>query len=340
MTREDWKVFLDFADKHLGKPGRQASAKKQKHLLLVGQGSDGHPPRTHEYMAGLRVLRELLEPAGVKTTIVRADQKWPEGAELLERFDGVVLFLAEGAKWLGQDPKRVVALKRVQANGGGVVVLHWAMGAREAGPVKEFVDVFGGCHGGPDRKYKVLQTKARVARHEATRGIEDFKVKDEFYYRLKFAPSGDKSKALVPLLRVKIDDEEHTVAWAYRPARGGRAFGFSGLHFHANWKLPQYRRLVAQGVLWAVGLEVPEKGLDVAIDEKVLKLPRIRRGEATWARHFPRLALGCLACWRRSRTNPTTMQCAWCWPTGWRSTATRPTALAPSSSACNVPGHG
>jgi type 1 glutamine amidotransferase len=276
MTREDWKVFLDFADKHLGKPHREASARPRKKLLLVGGGPDGHPPRTHEYMAGLRVLAALLKPVDeVEVTTVRAVGKWPEGPELMERSDGVVLFLAEGAKWLSQDAKRARALVRLQARGGGLTVLHWAMGTRQAEPVKAFVDLFGGCHGGPDRKYKVLQTTARIAgKHEVTRGLADFKVKDEFYYRLKLAPSGGESKATVePLLRVKIDDEEHTVAWVYRPARGGRAFGFSGLHYHANWKLPEYRRLVAQGVLWTLGLSVPEKGLDVAIDEKVLKLP-------------------------------------------------------------------
>ncbi len=276
MTREDWKVFLDFADRHLGKPGKKSSARARsgKKLLLVGQGADGHPPQTHEYMAGLRVLKALLEGAGgVEVTTVRAHGKWEEGPELIERSDGVVLFLAEGAAWLGRDARRAAALRRLQARGGGLVTLHWAMGAREAAPVKDFVDLFGGCHGGPDRKYKVLRTTARVAgKHEATRGLADFEVKDEFYYRLKFPPSAAKG-TLEPLLKVKIDGEEHTVAWAYRPARGGRAFGFSGLHFHDNWKLPQYRRLVAQGVLWSLGLGVPEAGLDVTVDDRVLALP-------------------------------------------------------------------
>jgi type 1 glutamine amidotransferase len=275
MTRGDWKVFLDFADKHLGKPATTASAKGRKKLLLVGQGPDGHPPRTHEYMAGLRVLAALLKPVReLEVTTVRADGKWAEGPELIDRSDGVVLFLAEGAKWVGQDAKRLAALKGLQARGGGLATLHWAMGAREAGPVRDYVDLFGGCHGGPDRKYKVLQTTARPGKHEATSGLADFKVKDEFYYRLKFAPAGDGAKGVLePLLRVKIDEEEYTVAWAYRPLRGGRAFGFSGLHYHDNWKRPEYRRLVAQGVLWSLGLPVPEKGLDVTIDEKVLQLP-------------------------------------------------------------------
>jgi type 1 glutamine amidotransferase len=250
---------------------RKAPAPPKK-LLLIGGGPDGHPPRTHEYLAGLRVLATLLRPLDtVETTIVRADREWTDGPQLLERFDGVVLFLSEGAKWVAQDPKRGAALRRLQARGGGLVTLHWAMGTREAGPIKEFVDIFGGCHGGPDRKYKEVATTARITAHEATRGIADFPVTDEFYYQLK-VPSG-KRAAWVALVKVAIDGEEHAVAWAYRPARGGRAFGFSGLHFHDNWKLPQYRRLIAQGVLWSLGREVPEKGLNVAIEERVLKLP-------------------------------------------------------------------
>ena len=50
-------------------PARKAPSKK---LLLIGQGPDGHPARTHEYLAGLRVLTALLEPLGtVETTTVR-----------------------------------------------------------------------------------------------------------------------------------------------------------------------------------------------------------------------------------------------------------------------------
>jgi hypothetical protein len=62
------------------------------------------------------------------------------------------------------------------------------------------------------------------------------------------------------------------VAWAWERPDGGRSFGFSGLHYHDNWKLPEYRRLVVQGILWSMKLPVPGKGADVEIDEKLLKL--------------------------------------------------------------------
>ena len=36
--------------------GVTAAESRPKRLLIVGQGSDGHPPTTHEFMPGARVL--------------------------------------------------------------------------------------------------------------------------------------------------------------------------------------------------------------------------------------------------------------------------------------------
>jgi type 1 glutamine amidotransferase len=58
-----------------------------------------------------------------------------------------------------------------------------------------------------------------------------------------------------------IDGEAHTVAWALEREGGGRSFGFSGLHFHENWQLPEYRRLVTQAVLWTLDLPIPKDGI-------------------------------------------------------------------------------
>jgi type 1 glutamine amidotransferase len=246
-------------------------AEAPKKLLLVAQGPDGHPPKTHEYVAGLKVLEKCLkEVQGVEVISVRADEPWKDGPELLERADGVVLFLAEGARWMQNDVKRLEALNKLAARGGGVVVLHWAMGAKDAKYIDAFQKIAGGCHGGPDRKYKELETEGLIsdAKHPIAAGIKDFRVKDEFYYQLKFV----KDDKLKPLVQVKIDGALETVAWAWERPDGGRSFGFSGLHFHSNWALPEYRRLVAQGVVWTLKLPIPKDGLPVAVTEDDLKL--------------------------------------------------------------------
>jgi type 1 glutamine amidotransferase len=185
---------------------------------------------------------------------------------LLEKADGAVLFLSEGAAWLSRDKDRLKAFQDLAKRKGGLVVLHWAMGTKEAANIKPFVDLFGGCHGGPDRKYKVVQGEALVVdrMHPLCRGVGHFKVRDEFYYQLKLQKSNAE---LLPMLQVEIDGKLETVAWAWERPDAGRSFGFSGLHFHENWQLPEYRRLVAQAVLWTNRVAIPKDGLPVNLGD-------------------------------------------------------------------------
>jgi hypothetical protein len=249
-----------------------ALADGPKRLLLLGQGPDGHPAAAHEYVSGLRILHKCLEKVpNLEVKQVLADEPWREGPELLDKADGVVLYLAEGAKWIQNDQRRHEALKKLAARGGAIVALHWAIGTREANYIGGFVKLVGGCHGGPDRKYKILQADAVVAdtKHPIATGVKDFGVRDEFYYQLTFVqPEG----TVKPVLKVNIDGKAETVAWAWERPGGGRSFGFSGLHFHDNWRLTEYRRLVAQAVLWSLDLPIPEKGLPVPITDKDLQL--------------------------------------------------------------------
>jgi len=223
-------------------------------------------------MAGLRILAKCLKPVpGLEVKIIRADNPWKEGPELLEKADGVVLYLAEGARWIASDSRRQEAFRKLAARGGGLVGLHWAIGTREAEPIDGFLQLLGGCHGGPDRKYQVIETEVQVVdpEHPISRGVDNFRVHEEFYYRLKFAkPQG----SIQPVLRASLDGQWETVSWSWQRPDGGRSFGFSGLHFHKNWSLPAYRRLVSQAVLWTLGLPIPKKGLPVEVTEEDLKL--------------------------------------------------------------------
>lgn len=251
-----------------------AERKATKRLLLIGQGPDKHPWSTHEYMSAMHVTARLLQQVdGLQTIVTQADEPWERGPELLDGADAAVVYISEGAKWLQQNDRRLAAFRKLAERGGGLTVLHWGMGCREAEPIKPFVELFGGCHGGPDRKFKVVEVETALptADHPVVRGISPIKVKDEFYYTLKFAKYGPK---ITPLIDVPIDGEAHTVAWAWERADGGRSFGFSGLHFHDNWKLPEYRRLVAQGILWTIQSPIPEKGLNVDVSDKILKVQR------------------------------------------------------------------
>jgi hypothetical protein len=271
-TRTLFAVAAMFATIALAATPVRAAEAAPKRLLLLGQGPDGHPAATHEYLAGQKILARCLEQSpGLAVEIVRADEPWTEGPELLAKVDGAVLFLSEGARWIQNDPRRLDAFSRLAARGGGLAGLHWGIGTKEAPPIDNYLKLLGGCHGGPDRRYAVIEETLRPVepRHPITTGLEPLRVRDEFYFRLKFAQGENQVR---PLVTVPIEGRDETVAWAWQRGDGGRSFGFSGLHFHDNWRHVFYRRLVVQGVLWSLQLPIPPEGAEVEVSDEDLQL--------------------------------------------------------------------
>ena len=163
-----------------------------KQLLVLGQKPDGHPPGTHEYMPGAGVVAALMKDRkDVKVTIAQADNPWPEGPALIAKADGIVMFLNEGGRFIQDDPKRAKAFAAFAKRGAGLVVYHWGMGAKNVEHVAPFLKLFGGCHGGPDRKYTVVkeaQFQVASPKHPVMVGIHSFELPfEEFYYQLKVA---------------------------------------------------------------------------------------------------------------------------------------------------------
>ena len=52
------------------------------------------------------------------------------------------------------------------------------------------------------------------------------------------------------------------MAWATERADGGRAFGFTGGHWHWNWGHPMQRKLVLNAIAWAAKADVPRRGIE------------------------------------------------------------------------------
>jgi type 1 glutamine amidotransferase len=245
-----------------------------KHLLVLGQKPDGHPPGTHEYMPGAHIVKALLNGRDdVEVTISQADEPWTEGPKLIAKADCVVLFVNEGGRFIADDPNRSKAFETFTKRGGGFVVYHWGMGAKKVELIGPFLKMFGGCHGGPDRKYTVVkEAKFQVAspKHPVMSGIQPFELPfEEFYYKLKVPK---EPKHWTPLVQVPIEGNVETVGWAWERPDGGRSVGYSGLHFHVNWRHEQYQRLITQAVLWTLKRPIPKDGLKVQLDSKVLEL--------------------------------------------------------------------
>jgi hypothetical protein len=250
-------------------PAPGLAAAETRRLLIVSQGPDGHPPTMHEFKAGAEVTAELLKPyPNIQVTQATADEPWPEGPGRIDRADGIVLWVTQGAQWMQTDEKRHAALKRLAARGGAIVALHWSVGAKDAKYIQGQLDLLGGTRGGEQRKYVVTESELKRVdpKHPVLTGLPDIKTYDEFYYRLDLRPD------IQPLYQATIEGKPETAAWAWQRPDGGRSFGFVCLHFHSNWQKPEYRRFVTQGVLWSLKLPIPAGGANADIDPKKLEL--------------------------------------------------------------------
>lgn len=99
-----------------------------KRVVLLWQGPDGHKPTTHEFEAGIRLLGNMLQRHTRHHVILsKADEKWEDGPELLERADTVVMFISQGSRWIQQTPaiKTVPGLCTPGRRFGRFSLGHW-----------------------------------------------------------------------------------------------------------------------------------------------------------------------------------------------------------------------
>ena len=55
--------------------------------------------------------------------------------------------------------------------------------------------------------------------------------------------------------------EPQHVCWLSDNANGSRGFGFTGGHYHRNWKNDSFRRTVLNAITWIAKADVPAGGV-------------------------------------------------------------------------------
>jgi type 1 glutamine amidotransferase len=248
-------------------------------VFLAGAASD-HGPGEHEYVEGCRLLARALErgEARVKATVC---QGWPATEAILDSARAIVVY-GDGEEEHLLLP-HLDRFGELMQRGIGFVCLHYALDvpADTAGP--RFRAWLGGCYEAWWSVNPVWEADFRqVSEHPVTRGVQPFRLREEWYYNLRFREGMAGVTPVLtavppnitrrgpnsahhgnPYVRARMDEPEH-VAWVYERAGGGRGFGFSGGHWHQTWADTNVRRLVLNAMVWAAGLEVPATGVDPA----------------------------------------------------------------------------
>lgn len=270
-----------------------------KTLLLIA-APPGHGPGEHEHNAGFLLLQKCLAPVpGLRVEVSR--NGWPTNEAALTTADAVVLFCDGGdgnLAFQGRHPEQLAAVAR---RGAGLGFVHWATQPPEGKSATELRAWIGGSYD-PGWSVNPLWEAAFTALppHPVTRGVTPFKLRDEWYFHLRFA---ENLKSVTPILQAVAPadtmsrpdgphsgnpavresvkrGEPQTVMWVCERPDGGRGFGFTGGHFHANWANDNYRKVVLNALVWIAQVEVPPQGIASSVTAADLRANLDPKGQS------------------------------------------------------------
>jgi len=254
---------------------------KKKIVFIAGKPS--HGPGQHEHRAGCMLLANQLNQSGLPIQAVVNTGGWPADLSIFSGASAVVIYSDGGSGHPAID--HLAELEKMASAGIGIGCIHYAVEVPKGEPGKTFLDLLGGYFEPNWSVNPFWEPFFHLPKHPVTRGIRDFKIRDEWYYHMRFQENGvgvtpilsalppadtlsrpDGAHEGNPDVRAAVLDRkepQHTF-WVYeRPAaRGtGRAFGFTGGHFHKNWQQDDYRRIVLNGIAWITNFTIPENGV-------------------------------------------------------------------------------
>jgi type 1 glutamine amidotransferase len=263
-------------------PSYTASAGPEKHVLIV-VGPSNHPPGSHEVAAGARVLKHCLESmTNVEAFKVELVEHWPN-QEQRDRADTVVFMGDTFPANRFRDPQRnLLDLASMMDRGCGIVCIHYATGllgddVTENGehPLLKWMGGYFANRSCPHhesiaRIYPQAKIDPATPDHPISRGWKAFEIHDEPYINNYFGRNENHFGAgVVAIAHSMLPPEKpqkETVAWCIERPDSGRGFGIVMPHFFKNWKQESLRRLILNGVVWTAQHEVPEQGVQSALN--------------------------------------------------------------------------
>ncbi len=247
-------VRADEQDSGAPSAGSKAPTKR---VVLIGHQPD-HPPGTHLYLPECELLAKCLrQTAGVEAVV---SDGWPSDPQVLEGVNAIVLYSSPGAEILLGGPQHD-QFESLMKRGVGLVALHWATGLKDQNNEelgRRYMDYLGGLFSFAFSGLDISESKVEqiAPDHPTCCGWKGFSLLDEYYLNLKFLPEAK------PVLQVSVKGQPQTVAWCYeRPAaEGGRSYGNTLGHFHELFEREEFRRMLVNGILWAMHIEIPADG--------------------------------------------------------------------------------
>jgi type 1 glutamine amidotransferase len=247
-------------------PATSTTAPGAKIVFLAGP--DSHLPGAHEHQAGLELLSAALRQRQPSVETVNVYGGWPSDESIFDGVDALVMYCDGGKSHLISD--HLPTFNRLLDEGVGVVALHYCVEVPKSSPAAtSMLNAIGGYF---ETWWSVnphwTADFTALPQHPIARGIEPFSMEDEWYFNMRFVDRGVTPllSAIAPpstmdrwngahsgndtVRRLVADGAPQVVAWGFERSGGGRGFGYTGGHYHANWNNDDARELVLNAIEW------------------------------------------------------------------------------------------
>lgn len=273
----------------------QACGNKERKLVLIA-GKPSHPPLMHEFRAGCLLLEKCLQ--GVEGLTVEVhDNGWVSDESTFDDADAVVIYADGGGKHPALQGENLETLRKLVARGVGFGCMHYGVEVPPGEANEEFKAWIGGHYEHMYSCNPIWEPNFdSLPEHPTTRGVEDFSIKDEWYFNMRFVggiegnqPYKAQGMEFMPILVAKPSDDvrngpyvypkgpyDHIIAdsgreeamlWVVERPDGGRGFGFTGGHFHMNWGNDSFRKIILNTLNWVSKNDVPVNGIESKVTE-------------------------------------------------------------------------
>ena len=258
----------------------------KKRILFIA-GSTTHRHGIHEYKAGSLLLAKALNESGLPVVAKVHWFNWPEDESCLEGVDTIIVY-ADGG---GDYGEKYAVLDEKYKQGTALMFMHYGVHPTKEVGEKYYNKWMGGYFADAfSVNPSWIADMVPKDGHPVARGLSgSIKAFDEFYWNLNFAKD---CKDCYPLA-TGIPTPENMVTygsskfwnkdaadklgtpqsllWCRDPADAPRGAGFVGGHFHRNWAIDDYRKLILNTIAWVTKVEVPKDGItSEAVTQEIL----------------------------------------------------------------------
>jgi hypothetical protein len=236
--------------------------------ILFLAGPDSHLPGAHEHKAGSELLAAALRERDPSVETINVYGGWPQDEALFDGINAVVMYCDGGEAHMIND--HLQTFNRLLDQAVGIVALHYCVEVpRDSPSATAMLHATGGYFEtwwSVNPEWEADFT--RLPPHPITHGVQPFSMEDEWYFNMRFVEQG-----VTPILvatppqstmnrwngphsgneevrRLVADAAPQVMAWAYERPGGGRGFGYTGGHYHANWDNKNARELVLNAIEW------------------------------------------------------------------------------------------